>query len=105
VTYDPQANRQRPKPKPDEAAPVDALIGTPVSDDPEPSSSPTTKSPATETLSPGPRVAPKPADPVPDSIVAGTGVLAVVGALIGLLGLRYFWRRFRHSGMTHSSPD
>lgn len=110
MTYDPQANRPRPKPPAGETAPVDALIGD--------SSAPTspadstdgakTPSPAAETQptdpsSGSPRVTPRPADPVPDSIIAGTGVAAVVGAIVTLLSLRWLWRRAQQAGT--ASPE
>jgi len=104
MTYDPQARRPRPAPDPEETAPVDALIGnaepsaTPMTNDQEPQQGTDDGETVTDgsALDPGsPRVAPRPADPVPDSIIAGTGVAVLLGAVLGLLGLRWFWKRTR----------
>jgi hypothetical protein len=87
--YDPQANRRRPRPAADDPAPVDALLGeataTPaavhVADDPPPT----------------PAVTPAPADPPSDTVLINTGVVAVIGAALTLLGLRQLWKRRRRS--------
>ena len=91
MAYDPQANRRRPKPAEKDPAPVDALLG----DEPTgPSVAPTVEDPP-----PGPGVTPTPADPVPDSWVLSTGMGAAVGAIIGLVTLRWLWKRGRRSGV------
>ena len=86
MAYDPQANRRRPKPTDRDPAPVDALLG----DEP---TAPVAATPTTEDPPPAPGVTPAPADPVPDSWVVSTGMGAAVGALVGLLTLRWLWKR------------
>ena len=94
MAYDPQANRRRPKPADSEPAPVDALLD----DEPTaPNSSDGGASydgPKPEDPPPGPGVTPDPADPVPDVVVASTGMAAGLGAGVVLLViLRWFWKR------------
>ena len=91
MAYDPQAKRRRPKPTEKDPAPVDALLG----DEPTESS----VAPTVEDPPPGPGVTPTPADPVPDSWVLSTGMGAAVGAIIGLVTLRWLWKRSRRSGV------
>ena len=89
MAYDPQANRRRPKPTAKDPAPVDVLLG----DEPTgPAVAPTVEDPP-----PGPGVTPTPADPVPDSWVLSTSMGAAVGAIIGLVTLRWLWKRHRRS--------
>jgi len=89
MAYDPQANRRRPKPTQKDPAPVDVLLG----DEPTgPAVAPTVEDPP-----PGPGVTPTPADPVPDSWVLSTSMGAAVGAIIGLVTLRWLWKRHRRS--------
>ena len=96
MAYDPQANRRRPKPAETDPAPVDALIG-----EPDPASPPTPAPEArasratTEDPPPAVGVTPAPADPVPDSLVISTGMGAALGGLIGLVTLRWLWKRNR----------
>ena len=87
MAYDPQANRRRPKPTDRDPAPVDALLGD------EPAAS--TPTPTVEDPPPAPGVTPAPADPVPDSLVFSTGMGAAAGAIIGLVTLRWLWKRSR----------
>jgi len=89
MAYDPQANRRRPKPTEQDPAPVDALLGN---ESTGPAVAPTVEDPP-----PGPGVTPTPADPVPDSWVLSTGMGAAVGAIIGLVTLRWLWKRHRRS--------
>lgn len=86
MVYDPQAGRRRPKPDDGEAAPVDALLGSPapsvhVVDDPPPI----------------PAVTPEPADPISDRVLISSGVATAVAGIVALFTLRHFWvRRRRH---------
>ena len=71
MVYDPQAGRRRPKPDDGEAAPVDALLGSPapsvhVVDDPPPS----------------PAVTPEPADPISDRVLISSGVATAVAGIV-----------------------
>ena len=90
MAYDPQANRRRPRPDVESAAPVDAILGEApaanapaagVADDPPPSVA----------------VTPEPADPPSDQLLINTGLAGAIGGLIALLTLRHLWRRHRRS--------
>ncbi len=99
MAYDPQANRRRPRPDADEAAPVDALLGDP----PPPSAEATDEArPAPEDPPPSPSVTPEPADPPPDALLINTGIAGAAMALVGLLVLRHLWLRHRRR---HTPPD
>ena len=94
MAYDPQANRRRPKPAEADPAPVDALLGEsaePVSTpQPDPGSASRI---AVDDPPPAVGVTPAPADPVPDSLVISTGMGAAFAGLIGLVTLRWLWKR------------
>ena len=94
MAYDPQADRRRPKPKDAEPAPVDALLGDPVSDD-DPTTTIRGSASRIVTDDPPPAVGvtPAPADPVPDSLVISTGMGAALGGVLGLLTMRWLWKR------------
>ena len=84
MVYDPQANRRRPKPEAEEAAPVEALLGD--------------AAPTIDILDyplPTPAVTPHPADPISDRLLISSGVATAIGALAALLTLRHFWLRRR----------
>lgn len=97
MAYDPQANRRRPTPAETDPAPVDALLG----DTPGATSGPESSGGdrgsasriATDDPPPAVGVTPAPADPVPDSLVISTGMGAALGGLLGLLTLRWLWKR------------
>ncbi|MEM9200339.1 MAG: hypothetical protein AAGC53_01705 [Actinomycetota bacterium] len=94
MTYDPQANRRRPKPASADPAPVDALLGDTTPEAAAPSSlDGVTSRATTDDPPPAVGVTPAPADPVPDSLVISTGMGAAIGGLISLLTLRWFWKR------------
>ncbi len=90
MAYDPQANHRRPKPADADPAPVDALLGEAPTTTPDPGSASRL---AVDDPPPAVGVTPAPADPVPDSLVISTGMAAAVGGLIGLLTLRWLWKR------------
>jgi hypothetical protein len=93
MAYDPQANHRRPKPADTDPAPIDALLGDAPDRDTEPSSRKTTEDPP-----PAVGVTPAPADPVPDSLVISTGMGAAIGGLVGVLTLRWLWKRNKRRG-------
>lgn len=96
MAYDPQANRRRPKPADSEPAPVDALLDEDASDPPAEPGASNHDGPKPEDPPPAPGVTPNPADPVPDVVVASTGMAAGLGAGVVLLViLRWFWKRNR----------
>ena len=97
MAYDPQANRRRPKPADSEPAPVDALLGDAPPSEPEPATAGSASRRATDDPPPAVGVTPAPADPVPDSLVISTGMGAAVAGLIGLLTLRWLWKRQQRS--------
>lgn len=98
MAYDPQANRRRPKPSDVDPAPVDALLGDVAAADPAPESPGSASRITTDDPPPAVGVTPAPADPVPDSLVISTGMGAALGGVVGLLTLRWLWRRrTRHS--------
>ena len=84
MAYDPQANRRRPRPVPDDPAPVDALLG-----DADPHPAPTGE--VGDDPPPVVAVTPAPADPPPDSLLIKTVVAAVAGTVATLLVLRWLW--------------
>lgn len=103
MTYDPQAKHQRPKPKPEGPAPVDAFLLTdttapsrqkgvvadtkaPVGNEELP--------PSTDHPPPAPTVTPEPANPPPDKLLFNSALFGAVGALVGALALRYLWKRW-----------
>lgn len=97
MAYDPQANRRRPKPTESDPAPVDALL-----DDAPAEADTTTPSarhdgPKPEDPPPAPGVTPEPADPVPDVVLAGTGMAGIGAGVALLLVLRWFWKRSRRA--------
>ena len=95
MAYDPQANRRRPKPAEADPAPVDALLGNAPTATPDldPVDVGSSARIATDDPPPAVGVTPAPADPVPDSLVISTGMGAALGGLIGLLTLRWLWKR------------
>jgi len=94
MAYDPQANRRRPKPSEADPAPVDALLGdVPIEPADEPADPGSASRLAVDDPPPAVGVTPAPADPVPDSLVLSTGMGAAIGALLGLLTLRWLWKR------------
>lgn len=95
MAYDPQANRRRPKPADADPAPVDALLGDAPPADPTSPSTGSASRITTDDPPPAVGVTPAPADPVPDSLVISTGMGAALGGLLGLLTLRWLWRRRR----------
>ena len=99
MAYDPQANRRRPKPADSEPAPVDALLDEDTVGATVDAGSANYDGPKPEDPPPGPGVTPNPADPVPDVVVASTGMAAGLGAGVVLLViLRWFWKRNRRAG-------
>lgn len=98
MAYDPQANRRRPKPAEADPAPVDALLGDAPSADAAsgPAASGPTSRITTDDPPPAVGVTPAPADPVPDSLVISTGMGAALGGVIGLLTLRWLWKKQQH---------
>jgi len=92
MAYDPQANRRRPKPEDTEPAPVDALIGESTTATDAASSA---EGPKPEDPPPAPGVTPDPADPVPDVVLAGTGMAGVGAGVVLLLIARWVWKRNR----------
>ena len=90
MAYDPQANRRRPKPESSEPAPVDALLGEALDDTASPSDHPKPEDPP-----PAPGVTPEPADPVPDVVLAGTGMAGMGAGVVLLLIARWLWKRNR----------
>ena len=96
MAYDPQANRRRPKPVDAEPAPVDALLDDEHGSHSPPESSSNQDGPKTEDPPPGPGVTPNPADPVPDVVVASTGMAAGLGAgVVLVMVLRWIWKHRR----------
>lgn len=78
MTYDPQAKGQRPRPKPEAPAPIDALLpDDPMPDDPMSV----------------PAVTPEPADPPPDKLLINGTLLGALGVLVAALLLRYLCKR------------
>ncbi len=105
MVYDPQAERQRPKPAPDGPAPVDALLLTDPSDasgrDAVADTSTSAANigseefpPVTEDPSPAPTVTPEPANPPPDKLLLNSALISAIGTLIGALVLRFVWKRW-----------
>ena len=94
MAYDPQANRRRPKPVDSEPIPVDALLDEDTPNNGADADPSNFDGPKPEEPPPGPGVTPNPADPVPDVVVASTGMAAGLGAgMILLLILRWFYKR------------
>lgn len=95
MAYDPQANRRRSRPETTGPAPVDALLGSvedasavPVTEEP-------TRSRTPDDPPPAPGVTPEPADPVPDVVLAGTGMAGIGAGVALVLLLRWIWKRNR----------
>ena len=104
MAYDPQAERQRPKPTPEGPAPVDALLvkGTPKFGGSRPDADASgagaaersDASPQTNDPPPTPAVTPEPADPPPDKLLLNSALVSAAGVLVGALLLRCICRRW-----------
>lgn len=108
MVYDPQADRQRPKPAPEGPAPVDALLLTDTADASGQNVVADTSTSAaniggeeaplvTEDPPPTPTVTPGPANPPPDKLLLNSALISAVGTLIGALVLRLVWKRWLRS--------
>ena len=97
MAYDPQANRRRPKPADSEPAPVDALLDDETAAAPDAAPRSSHDGPKPEDPPPAPGVTPGPADPVPDVVLAGTGMAGIGAGVALLLVLRWFWKRSRRA--------
>ncbi len=95
MVYDPQAERRRPKPPAEDAAPVEALLGGAATASGAGSGSGRSTTP--DDPPPTPSVTPAPADPPPDSLLINTGLAGALAAVVGLLLLRHLWRRSQHA--------
>lgn len=86
MTYDPQAQRQRLNPTPDETAAIDALLGNADSEGPQADSD-------GPQVPVAPAVTPDPADPPPDKLLLNSILTATAGVLLGAILLRWALRR------------
>lgn len=84
MAYDPRRDRPRHRPDDNEPSPVDSLLDG--ADD----------RPATGATdpAPGPSVTPNPADPWSDRLLYSTGISTAIGAAVGLVTLRWLWKRW-----------
>lgn len=106
MAYDPQANRRRPKPGDSDPAPVDALLDDEApTDDGSSADGSSHDGPNPEDPPPAPGVTPDPADPVPDVVLAGTGMAGIGAGVVLLLVLRWLWKRSRRIAGIETAPD
>jgi hypothetical protein len=96
MTYDPQANRRRPKPGTEDSAPVDALLGEPTANE--------TSAPTHDDPPPEPAVTPAPADPPSDRWLLSSGVISAAGGVMALMVVRHLWKR-NQSGQNPPSVE
>jgi len=87
MAYDPQRDRPRHRPAPQEASAIDSLLNGEVAPPPQPTREPPS--------APIPEAAPEPAGSWSDRLLYSAGISTVLGAAAAFTALWWLWRRIR----------